>query len=54
MKLKGISEYLLYLKMVVSKINSPKETKKPMREALEKSFLDGVKVGRGEVVEVEL
>jgi len=25
-----------------------------MMEALEKSFLDGVKVGRGEVVEVEL
>ena len=54
MKLKGISEYLLYLKMVVSKTNSPKDSKKPMMEALEKSFLDGVKVGRGEVVEVEL
>ena len=40
--------------MVVSKTNSPKDSKKKMREALEKSFFDGVKIGRGEVVEVEL
>ena len=54
MKLKGVRDYLLYLKTTINKTNSSEEYKKLMTEALNKAFLDGVRVGRGQVVEVEV